>query len=292
MNPTFALYTRSNRNGFQAITRGSTPSVFSSSRRTIFLVHGYLGNLNSDWLIESKNELLNRGNYNVIVVGWGGGANEVWYPQSASNTRAIGREIKLIAERLVSRNGANANNFWCVGHSLGAHTCGIAGMETRFGRVTGLDPAGPMWEDFDISAGINPSSANFVDIIHTDARNFLIPSYGQNRPLGHYDFYPNDGSNQPGCFTYALEELEASLGLRDDSALSCSHSRAPLYWIESIKNDCFRVRDKCSNHNNIPGSCSGCGNNCGFMGFAADQTSGGQGNYWLQTTGNRPYCLN
>jgi len=73
----------------------------------------------------------------VIVVGWGGGANEVWYPQSASNTRAIGREIKLIAERLVSRNGANANNFWCVGHSLGAHTCGIAGMETRFGRVTG-----------------------------------------------------------------------------------------------------------------------------------------------------------
>ena len=32
----------------------------------------------------------------------------------------------------------------------------------------GLDPAGPDFEDHDIECGVNPNSADFVDIIHTD----------------------------------------------------------------------------------------------------------------------------
>ena len=67
--------------------------------------------------------------------------------------------------------------------------------------LIGLDPGGPGWESYDIMAGINPSSAPFVDISHTDGRS-LIFAYGQMRPLGHYDFYPNGGYGQPGCITY------------------------------------------------------------------------------------------
>lgn len=36
--------------------------------------------------------------------------------------------------------------------------------------------------------------ARFVDVIHTD-----IQVYGYTHPCGHIDFYPNGGTNQPGC---------------------------------------------------------------------------------------------
>ena len=74
--------------------------------------------------------------------------------------------------------------------------------------IIGLDPAGPQYEDFDIMAGVNPTSATFVDIIHTDGESLIYP-YGQMRPLGHMDFYPNGGDTQPGCITYYSSEHES-----------------------------------------------------------------------------------
>lgn len=42
---------------------------------------------------------------------------------------------------------------------------------------------------------LDPSDADFVDIIHTSAG-----SLGYYRALGHVDFYPNSGkASQPGC---------------------------------------------------------------------------------------------
>jgi len=243
-----------------------------------------LGSGTTTWLKESRRMLLERGDFNVIQVGWFSGANEIWYPQSAANTRAVASEIVLITERLRMFTGINKDLFWCVGHSLGAHTCGIAGMKTDFGRVTGLDPAGPEWASYDMMAGINPTSAPFVDVIHTDGKSLLM-AYGQMRPLGHYDFYPNGGHGQPGCVTYAGREVDFASRDQQDSILSCSHSRAPAYWVESIEMDCYISRDVCINHNNIPGSCSPCAGDrpCAYMGFAADSSPGGPGLYYLKT---------
>ena len=48
--------------------------------------------------------------------------------------------------------GLSEDNFYCAGHSLGAHVCAFAGKWTRekFGftinRITGLDAAGPLFE--------------------------------------------------------------------------------------------------------------------------------------------------
>ena len=57
-----------------------------------------------------------------------------------------------------------------------------------------MDPAGPWFEGIpDKTVGLNPTSARFVDIIHTDH------TYGTERDIGHIDFYPNAGDNQPSC---------------------------------------------------------------------------------------------
>lgn len=63
----------------------------------------------------------------------------------------------------------------------------------------GLDPASPLFETIsgivDPEFRLDPTDAQFVDVIHTSGSAF-----GFLAPLGHADFYPNNGKfPQPGC---------------------------------------------------------------------------------------------
>ena len=60
----------------------------------------------------------------------------------------------------------------------------------------GLDPAGPLWDNYD--RGLRKSDADFVDVIHTDGKGWPT-HFGLLSHLGHVDFYPDEGSHQPGC---------------------------------------------------------------------------------------------
>ena len=88
-----------------------------------------------------------------------------------------------------------------MGHSLGSHTCGFAGknfakLGMTMSRITGLDPAGPLFlkdffggrNQYDVTeARLYSGDATFVDAIHTDAT-----LYGAIAPVGHVDFYPGN----------------------------------------------------------------------------------------------------
>lgn len=58
----------------------------------------------------------------------------------------------------------------------------------------GLDPAFPLYMFVDPLSRLSVDAAEFVDIIHTDGGVLGYPW-----PLGHADFYPNQGILQPGC---------------------------------------------------------------------------------------------
>jgi hypothetical protein len=287
----YTMYTRSNQNSGQAVTDTSIPSVFSPSRRTVFMAHGWNSDGTSSWLHTMKNTLLNKEDVNAVIVDWGGGAQVLNYAQAASNTRTTGAYTARVFANLASSGGSATSRFWCIGHSLGSHVCGHTGMRTSLGRVTGMDPAGPLFENNPSKlVGLNPSSASFVDVIHT------AEDLGTERDIGHLDFYPAGGRHQPGCFVkeseFSEEFWDSNKELRD----SCSHSRAYEFMIESIKSDCFRATQQCSNYDNIPGSCStcsGCGSlGCAFMGYAADSSCDRSGMYYLTVTGSAPYCTN
>jgi hypothetical protein len=80
-----------------------------------------------------------------------------------------------------------------------------------------LDPAGPYFENTDPSVRLAPTDALFVDVIHTDGSHTLllgfgtlvyinilqliVPHLGGLQKMGHVDFYPNGGYNQPKCST-------------------------------------------------------------------------------------------
>lgn len=91
-----------------------------------------------------------------------------------------------------------------IGHSLGAHICGVAADEFkkitsawRITRITGLDPAQPCFTNSSLSLDV--TDAPFVDIIHTNGQLMSRLGLGLPQPIGHVDFYPNGGKAQPGC---------------------------------------------------------------------------------------------
>lgn len=63
------------------------------------------------------------------------------YFRSAASTRNVGKNIAAVIDHMVTQHNANLEDIHIIGHSLGAHTAGYAGMFTKsgkVGRITGL----------------------------------------------------------------------------------------------------------------------------------------------------------
>ena len=77
-----------------------------------------------------------------------------------------------------------------------------------------MDPASPLFKNHPkLEYILDKSDAKFVDVIHTS------DNFGYNLDMGHVDYYPNGGLNQPGC---------------GDLDVACSHERGRKLFAESI----------------------------------------------------------
>ena len=118
------------------------------------------------------------------------------YTQATANTRVVGAEIAKLVNALIQTKGVQAKSFHLIGHSLGAHISGYAGKRiTGLGQITGLDAAGPYFENTDPVVRLDSTDALFVDTIHTDGSATIMLGLGLMQPLGHVDFYPNGGKS-------------------------------------------------------------------------------------------------
>lgn len=167
---------------------------------------------------------------NVMVVDWKKGAARPSYPMAAKNSPMPGVMLSLLLQKIIqsSKHEFKHQNVHVVGFSLGAQAAGFCGRhflkttKTKIGRITGLDPAGPL---FDRSqACLSKKDADFVDVIHTNAGKLINFRYGLKKAVGHVDFWPNGGSDQPGCLSGILR------------LTTCSHNRAPEVFTESLTN--------------------------------------------------------
>ena len=67
------------------------------------------------------------------------------------NPLPFGFQPKVLVSNLINLDIIDLSNFHLVGHSLGAHVMGYAGKnfnlenDFKLPRITGLDPAGPMF---------------------------------------------------------------------------------------------------------------------------------------------------
>ncbi|XP_011306825.1 pancreatic triacylglycerol lipase [Fopius arisanus] len=274
-------------------------SPLNNTLKTYFIIHGYLDNGDKSWILRAKLELLLREDCNVIVVNWIGGAGPP-YPQAVANTRLVGAMTARLASQLIEVGGVPPRRIHAIGHSLGAHTCGYLGYHLRsrygyrLGRITGLDPAEPHFSHTSPMVRLDPTDADFVTAIHTDSSPFMTGGLGIGQPVGHIDFYPNGGKNQPGCNHGVLNSITIEKGSFVKGIkrfLSCNHIRSYDYFIESINTACPFLAVPCSSWRNFQdGNCFDCVNQyCPRFGFDAQP-----GNYhasvYLMTASEKPFC--
>lgn len=162
-------------------------------------------------------------------------------------------------------------NVHLIGHSLGAHLAGYAGyhLQRDFGlkvsRITGLDPAAPLFSDTDAIVRLDRSDAHYVDIIHTDANPLMKGGLGIYQRVGHVDFYPNGGFDNPGCDMRLQEYMKnrkITLLETMQQFLGCNHIRSYQYFIESIVTKCPYMGITCDSYEAFKeGKCAHCGQN-------------------------------
>lgn len=102
----------------------------------------------------------------------------------------------LLHSRFQDRFQVSRSLFHLYGHSLGAHVSGYAGehLRGRISRITTLDSAQQYIQYMPILVRVDPSDAQFIEAIRTDARSFVTSlDLNFTEPIGHLDFFPNGG---------------------------------------------------------------------------------------------------
>jgi len=69
----------------------------------------------------------------------------------------------------------------------------------------------------DSTAGLNPSSADLVDVLHTDGKSLTGYHLGMMNVLGHVDFYPNGAGRQPSCILRKRSIVEPTSTVGNDT---------------------------------------------------------------------------
>ncbi|KAG8175503.1 hypothetical protein JTE90_009137 [Oedothorax gibbosus] len=274
-------------------------SVADSGLKTAILIHGFLTTMDKDDIRHHmKDAILRQGGYNVIIVDWTR-LNGEPYAQAVANTRVVGALIAKLINLIMDLKGVQAESFYLIGHSLGAHVAGYAGERIKnLGRITGLDPAGPWFSATPPEVRLDPTDALFVDVIHTDASALVFTGFGIGMPIGHMDFYPNGGSHQPGCT--GSSQMDNVIGTIINDTIrytnpSCDHSRANELFLESIDDSrCRFLAVHCANYADFEsGLCQPqAGEGVSEMGFHNKRIQGLKqpAKFYLKTNGQSPFC--
>ncbi|XP_045475370.1 uncharacterized protein LOC123681176 [Harmonia axyridis] len=267
---------------------------FNNSLSTKVLIHGFGSGCTHIWVYEMRSALMAVEEINVICVDWENGATLPNYVKATANTRLVGKQLAMLLQGLVKHNGLSLRNTHLIGFSLGAHVAGFAGAEIgNLSRITGLDPAGPLFESQDPRARLDQTDAEFVDVIHSNGENLILGGLGSYQPMGHVDFYPNGGRMQKGCsnlFVGAVSDIIWSSAVEGRSL--CNHRRAYKFFTDSVSPRCHFPAFPCDSYEDfLAGKCFPCTDErkCGNMGYYADRSKG-RGQLYLITRDEEPFC--
>lgn len=203
---------------------------FDPHHRNFFIIHGWLNDFSSPINALIKKSLFEISKENIFVVDWSKLAKSN-YITAKSSVKKVGEMVGELVKKIEVT--FSRSTFMMVGHSLGAHVAGHAGasLKGNLDGILGLDPASVLFSDSHPEDRLDKTDAKTVHVIHTS-------TWGLQEPIGHADYFPNGGLNQPGCF---LDMLDI-----------CAHSRSYLYYAESIQRGNYKAV-KCASYLDFEG---------------------------------------
>uniref|UniRef100_A0A8C1A9K6 Lipase, member Ib n=2 Tax=Cyprinus carpio TaxID=7962 RepID=A0A8C1A9K6_CYPCA len=283
------LYTRANLECGQELPHHNFTQepLFNVARPTTFVIHGYRPTgAPPIWINHIVHLLAAQKDMNILVVDWNRGAANLNYFTAVANTRGTAVNITGFIESM-EKEGASLDSIHLIGVSLGAHVAGFIGamLEGRVGRITGLDPAGPMFASAPPEERLDPTDAQFVDVLHTD-----MNSFGLRGTHGHIDFYANGGLDQPGCPKTIFS---------GKSYFVCDHQRSVFLYLCALNHTCKLTAYPCSSYSDfLSGQCLQCETfkpaSCPVLGYDMSQWRDrllmlGQTRAYFSTTAELPY---
>uniref|UniRef100_A0A4W3HEL5 Lipase domain-containing protein n=2 Tax=Callorhinchus milii TaxID=7868 RepID=A0A4W3HEL5_CALMI len=271
------LYTRANETCPTLITANNLGPM-NLTKKVVFLIHGYrpFGS-KPKWLSKMVKSLLDVEDINLIVVDWNRGATTINYIVAAGNTKKLAVKLKPVVDRILTDTGS-LDSVHMIGVSLGAHAAGFVGsmFHGKIGQITGLDPAGPQFTNTPPEERLDPTDAKFVAVLHTD-----MDALGFREVLGHIDYYPNGGKDQPGC--------PATI-LKGKAYVICDHQRSVYLYMSSMSSCNFTVYPCPSYKQFLNGECMVCNGTCPIFGYHAKPVTLSQSAVYFLTASSDPFC--
>lgn len=304
---TFLHFTR-NRSGVKSDYNDVTKDFqkLDTNLPLVIILHGFMGSphaRSTKLLIEGY---VNKGGSNVVGVNWKDLAKGPWYGGAAERSYDAARQLADWITELVTANVTSWEKIHIVGFSLGAQVAGITSKfipyGARIGRLTGLDPARPKFDDKPPEDHLDAEDSDFTTIVHTCGGFLAIPE-----PLGHVDFYPNGGqSPQPPCSEDLLNNIlhkfidspTPMIAAADRgptklfAGLVCSHYMALALWVESLKPGIKFVAKRCPSWKSyLNKTCDDGLSGTGDIVMGENLPRSTRGTYFFKTEAEVPYSL-
>ncbi|KAK3923669.1 hypothetical protein KUF71_002078, partial [Frankliniella fusca] len=210
-------------------------SGWDPGRRTVLLVHGFNGGADRAPTPTLRDAYLEAGAYNVLVLDWSPLARYPCYADAVRHSRTAARCGARVVRALQQATALELNMVGvgadprlattCVGHSLGAHICGMLSrmLPQRLRKVVALDPARPQVERLLGADALAARDARVVQSFHTNMG--FYGEYPAAAPAdGHASFCFNGGRLQPSC----------DQGGRF-SRMRCSHFLSVCYYAQLVR---------------------------------------------------------
>lgn len=100
---------------------------FNSKLPTVLFISGWTQSPNAETSQLIIKAYLKRGDYNILVLDWSDYSVGIYGAvmiRISKISRLFGRTLLKLFDK-----GLNVKSFHCLGHSFGAHSCGIIGRE-------------------------------------------------------------------------------------------------------------------------------------------------------------------